>query len=163
MRLKSKLLRLLLTTASVIAGILVTASMTAGPASASPTDQSPGVFAAAPGYSLKNVQTGRCLDDSISQGLRANTCTPGYYQQWQRTIANGWQNMQTGRCLDDSISQGLRVVSCNGGTYQSWSTSSWSDIWNAATGRCLDDSISQGIRTVTCNGGTYQKWNIIDT
>ncbi|MGA4837488.1 RICIN domain-containing protein [Streptomyces sp. G45] len=104
----------------------------------------------------------QCLDGSVSQGVRLNTCNGGNYQTW--TYFHGYsdqiQHSQSGRCLDGSVSQGVRLVACNGGTYQKWyPDSSTHEIRHGQSGRCLDGSISQGVRLVVCNGGTYQKWN----
>ena len=68
---------------------------------------------------IQHVQSGRCLDGSISQGVRLNTCNGGTYQQWS---VSGYEirHVQSGRCLDGSISQGVRLNTCNGGTYQQW-------------------------------------------
>jgi hypothetical protein len=106
---------------------------------------------------IQHVQSGRCLDGSISQGVRLNTCNGGTYQQWS---VSGYEirHVQSGRCLDGSISQGVRLNTCNGGTYQQWYSPTGLDVVHVQSGRCLDGSISQGVRLNTCNGGTYQQW-----
>jgi hypothetical protein len=65
---------------------------------------------------MRNVATGRCLDDSAA-GLRTLNCNNLDYQVW---IPNSdIRNRHTGNCLDDS-SYGLRMVPCNGLNYQKW-------------------------------------------
>jgi hypothetical protein len=65
---------------------------------------------------LRNVATGRCLDDS-EFGLRTLNC---YYNDYQAWIPNtDIRNRHTGNCLDDS-SYGLRMWPCNGLNYQRW-------------------------------------------
>jgi len=106
---------------------------------------------------VNHVQSGRCLDGSISQGVRLNTCNGGTFQEWN---INGFEfrHLQSGRCLDGSVSQGVRLDTCNGSTFQQWGTTTGSDVVHVQSGRCLDGSISQGVRLNTCNGGTFQQW-----
>jgi hypothetical protein len=70
---------------------------------------------------LKNVHTGRCIDDSSGYGLRSYGCNSLNYQQWVEYAGpNGsyiYKNKNTGRCIDDS-SAGLRSYGCNGLNYQ---------------------------------------------
>ncbi|MDF5758025.1 hypothetical protein [Spongiactinospora sp. TRM90649] len=51
------------------------------PADAS-INEATGSRAAAP-FQLRHVQSGRCLDGSVSQGIRLNTCNDNGYQAWR--------------------------------------------------------------------------------
>ncbi|MEV8630506.1 RICIN domain-containing protein [Streptosporangium sp. NPDC051023] len=119
-------------------------------------------------YSLINVHSNLCLDGSISQGVRLNTCNyDSTYQQWSfDAYDEGYQikNVHSNLCLDGSISQGVRLNTCNSGSpYQQWGEIEVGNLGrytytNAHSLRCLDGSISQGVRLNTCNYGTYQQW-----
>ncbi|WFE27703.1 ricin-type beta-trefoil lectin domain protein [Solwaraspora sp. WMMD791] len=101
----------------------------------------------------------RCLDGSVSQGVRLNVCSGGStYQRWSIT-SQQLRHVQSGRCLDGSVSQGIRLITCNGSTYQRWSITS-QQLRHVQSGRCLDGSVSQGIRLITCNGSLYQQWQV---
>jgi hypothetical protein len=80
---------------------------------------------------LRNVGTGRCLDDSTSNGkdlLRGYPCNGGLYQEWyEMDNGSGYvalENVTTGRCLDDSTAFGQDVLrgydQCNWLPYQGW-------------------------------------------
>jgi hypothetical protein len=109
-------------------------------------------------FFIHHVQSGRCLDGSISQGVRLITCNGSTYQQWYTTTGWNYVHVQSGRCLDGSISQGVRLNSCNGSTYQQWGSTNGLDFVHVQSGRCLDGSISQGVRVNSCNGSAYQQW-----
>lgn len=130
------------------------------------------VFVAAPARaaseSLTNVATGRCLDGSISQGVRLMECHPYTWQDWELLPVGPFnqdyrvRHVATGECLDGSISEGVRLRPCNTSDYQRWD---WRDgsagdaYLNLATGMCLDGSISEGVRLMTCNNTEYQRWS----
>ncbi|MEV5938615.1 RICIN domain-containing protein [Streptomyces sp. NPDC051994] len=71
---------------------------------------------------LRNLNTGRCIDDSFAYGLRAFGCNGLNYQRWEIYYnGNGtltFRNENTGRCIDDSGAYGLRSFGCNGMNYQ---------------------------------------------
>ncbi|QCS09554.1 hypothetical protein CRV15_28260 (plasmid) [Streptomyces clavuligerus] len=64
-------------------------------------------------------QSGRCLDGSVSQGIRLNTCNTGAYQSWTQ-VGNALRHSQSGMCLDGSISAGVRLNTCNQSVHQNW-------------------------------------------
>jgi hypothetical protein len=152
-------------TAAVILGA---ATAVAAPAQASvATNRAPvgttvaqAALAAHP-WVIWHVQSGRCLDGSISQGVRLNTCNGSAFQQWNTPAGSELLHEQSGRCLDGSISQGVRLNGCNGGTFQRWDNTAGLNLVHAQSRRCLDGSISQGVRLNTCNGGTFQQWEFI--
>ena len=115
-----------------------------------------------------NYHTGRCIDDSIEQGLRTFTCNGMDYQQWRVHRVNGLvaslENVHTGRCIDYSEAVGLRSFPCNGTMYQQWALDIGDEIWPAAPnpnpqGLELDDSFEFGLRAFPGNNLDYQKWH----
>ena len=127
------------------------------------------LFVAAParadGPLLINVATQRCLDGSISQGVRLMECDFNEYQEWSKQSAGSpnyvLMHVKTGMCLDGSISNGVRLNGCNGSEYQKWEWrfgSNGDAFLNVATRTCLDGSISEGVRLKTCNNTEYQRW-----
>ncbi|MFD3907063.1 RICIN domain-containing protein [Streptomyces californicus] len=117
------------------------------------------------GGAIRNVNTGRCIDDSGAFGLREHPCNGLNYQDWKVIPQSGnWvlKNDNTGRCIDDSGAFGLREHPCNNLNYQRW------ELWrngngtitfkNENTGRCIDDSGAFGLREHPCNGLNYQQW-----
>ncbi|QKW17685.1 actinohivin [Kitasatospora sp. NA04385] len=121
-------------------------------------------------YTLRNMATNRCVDDSFDYGLRAFGCNGlnfqrlNFYDQGNDSTSKMWvlQDQSTGRCLDDSLAYGLRSASCNGLNYQNWRMQYWSDssrtFINVNTGRCMDDSSAYGLRAYPCNNLTYQRF-----
>ncbi|WP_404870728.1 RICIN domain-containing protein [Kitasatospora griseola] len=110
---------------------------------------------------ITHTQSGKCLDASVSQGVRLVTCDGGTYQQWIVSVSPSAtiKHVQSGKCLDASVSQGVRLVTCDGGTYQQWSTNlPGYTVGHVQSGKCLDGSVSQGVRLVTCDGSNYQGW-----
>lgn len=115
---------------------------------------------------FKNENTLRCIDDSVSYGLRSFGCNGLSYQQFNVHVWNDGtrelKNLNTGRCVDDSGTYGLRAYPCNSSTYQSWWILRFSDgsigFQNQNTGRCIDDSLSYGLRSFGCNSLSYQRW-----
>ncbi len=139
-----------------IASLAAMGSATAAPVSDSRSSGSPDAAQVRAGYTLRNANTGRCIDDSYAYGLRAFPCNGLTYQQWYGS--NGaWKNVNTGRCIDDSTAYGLRAFPCNGLNYQRWwgTNGHWR---NENTGRCIDDSYAYGLRAFGCNGLDYQRW-----
>ncbi|MEV0954028.1 ricin-type beta-trefoil lectin domain protein [Promicromonospora sp. NPDC050249] len=123
------------------------------------------VFVAAPARAVGNPQinvaTERCLDGSISEGVRLMTCNGSMYQDWDLTIPRRIYEPAIGKCLDGSISHGVRLNDCNGSEYQQWDFTAGFNgdrVLNLATRKCLDGSISEGVRLVTCNNTDYQRW-----
>src|ERR1700680_2653238 len=65
---------------------------------------------------ILNVNTGGCIDDSFTYGLRSFPCNNLSYQNWWVTPVYGlngsfWfqlQNENTGGCIDDSFTYHLR-------------------------------------------------------
>ncbi|MCX5589150.1 RICIN domain-containing protein [Streptomyces erythrochromogenes] len=110
---------------------------------------------------ITHSQSGKCLDGSLSQGVRLVTCDSGAYQQWIVSVSSAAtiKHVQSGKCLDGSASQGIRLVTCDGGAYQQWTTNlSGYVVKHVQSGRCLDGSVSQGVRLITCSGANYQAW-----
>jgi hypothetical protein len=120
-------------------------------------------------YTLKNVSTGRCVDDSLTYGLRAVGCNGSLHQVWQSYVWSGhiepsFINEDTARCIDDSLTYGLRVTDCNQTSHQDWYVS-WNQDYststtfmNDATAHCMDDSLTYGLRAVGCNNTTHQEF-----
>jgi hypothetical protein len=88
-------------------------------------------------YQLRNVNTGRCLDDS-DKGLRTYGCQPdkGQYQDFQSWMPSGmvagnpwidrYQNMATKNCLYDGRSGHVpRMVKCVQHTDAAWANQAW--------------------------------------
>jgi hypothetical protein len=134
------------------------------------------LFVAAPARAasgdIMNVETGLCLDGSISRDVRLNACNQGDYQQWtMRESPSGGDDRvlyhpATQKCLDGSISNGVRLNTCNGSEYQDWEERR-GDPGNALISvgtrtvnetLCLDGSISEGVRLKRCNNTQYQRW-----
>ena len=121
-------------------------------------------------YEIKNGNTGRCIDDSTTYGLRSHACNGTSYQQWKFYLSVRptfvIKNANTGRCIDDSATYGLRSFGCNGQVYQQWYPLGPSNVpnpqgpilMNSATGRCIDDSFGSGLRSWPCNYLNYQDW-----
>ncbi|MFD4636668.1 ricin-type beta-trefoil lectin domain protein [Lentzea sp. NPDC058436] len=105
---------------------------------------------------VRHVQSGQCLDGSVSNGVVLKTCNSGAYQEWG-TTGGDIVHAQSGQCLDGSVSNGVRLKPCNGSVYQQW-TISGNQIKHVQSGLCLDGSVSNGVRLNTCNGSAYQKW-----
>ena len=128
------------------------------------------LFGAAPARAASslfiNVATQRCLDGSISEGVRLMTCNDSYYQDWvprreDSVNVYSFLHVATGKCLDGSISEGVRLNTCNTSDYQQWEWRIGSEgyaLLNLATRKCLDGSISEGVRLKTCNNTEYQRW-----
>ena len=119
---------------------------------------------------IVNVNTGGCIDDSFTYGLRSFKCSTLSYQQWGLTLQSDgsytFQNQNTGRCIDDSFAYHLRSFPCNNLNYQNWwvttvynlNGTSWFQIKNANTGGCIDDSFTYHLRSFPCNQRSYQLW-----
>ncbi|MGW1765014.1 RICIN domain-containing protein [Streptomyces sp. NPDC002073] len=110
---------------------------------------------------ITHSQSGKCLDGSISQGVRLVACDGGAYQQWIVSVSQTAtiKHVQSGKCLDGSTSQGIRLITCDGGTYQQWNTNlPGYVVKHVQSGKCLDGSVSQGIRLITCSNSNYQAW-----
>ncbi|WP_084800335.1 RICIN domain-containing protein [Promicromonospora kroppenstedtii] len=113
-----------------------------------------------------NVATERCLDGSITFGVRLVPCGPSTYQDWYALPSGAYPNYRvhhtvTGMCLDGSISNGVRLNDCNDSDYQRWEWrfgDAGQALLNVATNKCLDGSISEGVRLKTCNNTEYQRW-----
>ncbi|GAA4660748.1 RICIN domain-containing protein [Streptomyces youssoufiensis] len=116
-------------------------------------------------YSLENIETGSCIDDSYEAGLRGYGC---HFQKWQRFFverkSNGYYylgNEATQSCIDDSYQFGLRGHPCNNSPYQEWhlyETATGIALQNRATGSCIDDSYQHGLRGYACNGNNHQSF-----
>lgn len=105
---------------------------------------------------IKNVQTGRCLDASISGGVVLKACNKSEYQQWERD-GNSIANIATGLCLDGSITRGVRILRCSVSEYQDWGF--YDSHYATAGNNCLDGSLSQGVTVKHCDADSpYQTW-----
>lgn len=116
----------------------------------------------------KNVATNRCVDHSITYGLRALSCNGTYFQAWRAGNCDGAYceivNVQTGLAIDDSFTYGLRAIARNGLNYQKWARVIYSngvEFVNLNTGRAIDDSFTYGLRSFSRNGSNHQKF-IVD-
>jgi Ricin-type beta-trefoil lectin domain len=77
---------------------------------------------AAPVFTFRHMQSGKCLDGSVSQGVRLHDCNGSKFQQWRiRSDSRAIRQVQGGWCLDGSIGYGVRLNTCNEGPYQRWS------------------------------------------
>jgi hypothetical protein len=81
-------------------------------------------IAATTGSTLYHRQSDRCLDGSVSQGVRLKVCNFTAYQQWYSnspsTVPRTIIHRQSGRCLEAAVSVGVRLGVCNGSAYQIW-------------------------------------------
>jgi Ricin-type beta-trefoil lectin domain len=154
---------LLITTTAGVLGMLTWA--TPAPARAA-TSQAALLSGNSPVH-FKNVATGKCLDDSSSNGLRALGCNGDNNQMWQPGSTDPHftlKDVATGKCLDDSSAFGLRAVTCvSGDGHQEWKInfpSGGDMLVNHNTGRCVDDSTEFGLRATTCasTSDTHQLW-----
>lgn len=149
--------------ARVAAGLLALTAGTAGLGAMAPAHA-----AAAKNPFFQNWDTGRCIDDSRTHGLRANTCNGTNYQKFSVTkLANKSfviRNIKTGRCLDDSVTYHLRGNACNNLIYQQWTVHTASVVGasvtlkNRKTGWCIDDSKAHNLRTYPCKNVKRQKF-----
>src|ERR1700680_2042999 len=112
---------------------------------------------------ILNVNTGGCIDDSFTYGLRSFPCNGLSYQDWTLTSQSDGsvtiKNANTGRCIDDSFAYHLRSFTCNNLNYQNWwvtpvyglNGSFWFQLQNENTGGCIDDSFTYHLRSFGCN------------
>jgi hypothetical protein len=113
-----------------------------------------------------NIETDRCIDDSLAYGLRAFLCNGLAFQTFDTiTQADGsWalKNQATNRCIDDSLAYGLRAAPCNGLAFQAFAhylePAGFHELRNKVTGRCIDDSFAYGLRAFPCNGMSFQRF-----
>jgi len=120
---------------------------------------------------ILNVNTGGCIDDSFTYGLRSFPCNGLSYQDWTLTSQSDGsvtlKNANTGRCIDDSFAYHLRSFTCNNLNYQNWwvtpvyglNGSFWFQLQNENTGGCIDDSFTYHLRSFACNLLSYQGWH----
>ncbi|MET9377754.1 RICIN domain-containing protein [Streptomyces sp. NPDC002992] len=129
-----------------------------------------------PGYTLKNHETGLCLEangESTAAGTAVTQweCNQGLHQLWYTsTDAHGRPtliNSYSGLCLDisgASKSPGARMIlwHCNNGWNQVWENRNLSRV-NPTTGHAVD--VPQGTRTWGTqmiawpfNGNNNQRW-----
>lgn len=152
--------------AALIGSALPAAAATSG-------DPAPPVSSTAATH-IKNLRTpwggtGRCLEDTLADGLRAEQCSDADSQLWTPDSEKPglFKNESTGRCLDDSVADGLRTLECYGesytGGYQHWSADTLipyykvAELRNGNTGRCIDDSFEFGLRPRPCSHGRYMR------
>jgi uncharacterized protein YegJ (DUF2314 family) len=140
--------------------------------------------AAATGYTLTNINGGKCLEIAFGGVSDFNvasqyTCYGGTVQQWTLTYMayNTYMltNVNSGKCLEIGFSgvsdfNVANQYTCYGGTAQQWHfTNVSSNIWtltNVNSGKCLEIGFG-GVSDFnvadqyTCYGGTAQQWRLI--
>jgi poly(3-hydroxybutyrate) depolymerase len=123
------------------------------------------------GKQVVGTQSGRCLDDSSTNGTQAQlaNCANQPSQLW--TVASSGQLTAYGnKCLDASgrgTANGTQVIvwDCNGQTNQQWTVNANGTITGAQSGLCLD-AAGQGttsgtkIQLWSCNGQANQQWSL---
>ncbi|MFD7540241.1 actinohivin [Streptomyces sp. NPDC059819] len=145
------------------AGALALSFSAAGPASAYGNNEN----------AFSNDNTGRCMDFTVSGGLRGWSCNgtaaQGFMTIDQAHSGAQWFSFKSSfavGCLDDSQQYGLRVWTCNNQSYQNWrlifhgATGYDVTLINENTGRCIDDSSAYGLRSFPCNGMNYQNFTM---
>jgi poly(3-hydroxybutyrate) depolymerase len=123
------------------------------------------------GKQIVGTQSGRCVDDSSTNGTQAQLadCANQDSQLW--TLTSSGQLMAYGnKCLDASgrgTANGTQVIvwDCNSQTNQQWTVNSNGTITGVQSGLCLD-ATGQGTTSGTkielwsCNGQANQQWTL---
>ena len=123
------------------------------------------------GKQIVGTQSGRCLDDSSTNGTQAQLadCANQDSQSW--TVSSSGQLTAYGnKCLDASgrgTANGTQVIvwDCNGQANQQWTVNANGTITGAQSGLCLD-ATGQGttagtkIELWSCNGQANQQWTL---
>lgn len=122
-----------------------------------------------------NFATGKYLDHSLGNGVRAIDPNGGVYQKWW---VHPWpdntreiRNYQTGKCIEVNTQSQLIGVDCNQSRRQSWYIieNDYSrnhfvfSLKNQETGCVIDHSNTYGLRCIQYYGNGYQSWGIRDT
>lgn len=129
-----------------------------------------------PIWSIKDLQTGRCLDSNAAGSVYTSPCQApaNSYQDWVRTnwtvyycgagcpaLFYSFMDLATGRCLDGNGAGSVYTLPCQapGNPYQVWLQSGPSSLVSHGTNRCLDSNYNGNAYTLPCNGGNFQNWN----
>jgi len=123
------------------------------------------------GKQIVGTQSGRCLDDSSTNGTQAQLadCANQDSQLWTVT-SSGQLTAYGNKCLDASgrgTANGTQVIvwDCNGQANQQWTVNANGTITGAQSGLCLD-ATGQGttagtkIELWSCNGQANQQWTL---
>ncbi|MFB9615203.1 ricin-type beta-trefoil lectin domain protein, partial [Kutzneria kofuensis] len=123
------------------------------------------------GKQIVGTQSGRCLDDSSTNGTQAQLadCANQASQLWTVT-SSGQLTAYGNKCLDASgrgTTNGTQVIvwDCNGQANQQWTVNSNGTITGVQSGLCLD-ATGQGTTSGTkielwsCNGQANQQWTL---
>ncbi|MEV6633701.1 ricin-type beta-trefoil lectin domain protein [Actinoplanes sp. NPDC051470] len=112
-------------------------------------------------YHLQHIKTTKCLEGSISVGIRLGTCSAtNSYQQFLFDDGT-WDSLanSNGFCVEAAPSVGVRPGDCNGTDYQQW-------YYYPATGAvqhmrsrlCLEAATTVAPRLGECGINEYQQW-----
>jgi hypothetical protein len=170
----------------VVAATLGMLSLT-GVAAAAPTVHNGPQAATADGYTLANVNSGKCLD--VQDGATNDfgpvdqyTCYGGPVERWLFTYVGSsggdnvytLRNVNSGKCLDvqNGGTQDFATVdqyTCYGGPVQQWRYTVLSNgsatLTNVNSGKCLDVENGQKhdfavVDQYSCYGGPVQQWTL---
>jgi hypothetical protein len=118
---------------------------------------------------IRDGQTGLCLDSNFSGDVYTDPCNGGNYQLWYEYTANNgfitFNDWATGLVLDSNYNGNVYTDPYNGGNYQNWWLSTnllegiqW--IVDNQTGRVLDSNYSGDVYTnPQYLGDAYQDWS----
>ncbi|MEV6633625.1 RICIN domain-containing protein [Actinoplanes sp. NPDC051470] len=117
-------------------------------------------------YQFVHGQTGKCLEGSVSVGIRLGTCaTDNSYQLYLFEPA-GWSTLASPHeyCVEAAASVGVRPGTCTpDNRYQQWRYyPATAQLQHLQSLLCLEASASVGVRLGTCSpsnaNNTYQQW-----
>ncbi|MFC0438869.1 ricin-type beta-trefoil lectin domain protein [Kutzneria buriramensis] len=123
------------------------------------------------GKQIVGTQSGRCLDDSSTNGTQAQLadCANQDSQLWTAT-SSGQLTAYGNKCLDASgrgTANGTQVIvwDCNGQANQQWTVNANGTITGVQSGLCLDatgagTTAGTKIELWSCNGQANQQWTL---
>ncbi|GAA2690684.1 hypothetical protein GCM10010412_080410 [Nonomuraea recticatena] len=123
--------------------IAAAAALTAAMVTPSQADASAATY-----FTLKNQDSGLCLDSNLNGSVYTMRCNGGHYQQWrfvdgQTTRQKLYKNRATGLCLINYMQNGVETGTCDA----TW----WKQNW---------DSYSDGRIVCVTSSGVH--WTLYD-